>query len=137
MKNEKTILKVVCAWCGADLGTKDGKGTEGVTHGICKKCAKKELAKVPKKPARWNLVGRFLERRRYIARLEREHANLIEFDRQADERENLRQAFEGNQELQTWAVLNGRQGTHWIDVREVAVLEDRVKDQPEFKHRWN
>ncbi len=33
-----TTLKVVCAWCGVDLGEKDGKGEEGVSHGMCEKC---------------------------------------------------------------------------------------------------
>ena len=36
-----TILKIVCAWCQKDLGTKDGKGQTGVTHGICKRCSQK------------------------------------------------------------------------------------------------
>ena len=39
--NKKTTLTVICAWCGKDLGTKDGKGTTGITHGICKECAEK------------------------------------------------------------------------------------------------
>ncbi len=39
-----TILKVVCAWCGKDLGEKDGQGTEGISHGICKDCLAKQLA---------------------------------------------------------------------------------------------
>lgn len=35
-------MKVVCAWCKAEIGTKEG---EGVTHGICPDCyaAMKEL----------------------------------------------------------------------------------------------
>jgi peptide deformylase len=39
-----TTLKVVCAWCGKDLGEKDGQGTEGISHGICKDCLAKQLA---------------------------------------------------------------------------------------------
>jgi len=42
-----TTMTVVCAWCGKPLGTKDGKGNTGITHGICKVCAakvEKELA---------------------------------------------------------------------------------------------
>ena len=34
-------MQVVCAWCGKGLGTKDGKGNTGTTHGICKVCATK------------------------------------------------------------------------------------------------
>ena len=31
-------MKIICAWCGKDLGEKDGKGEEGVTHGLCQEC---------------------------------------------------------------------------------------------------
>lgn len=34
-----TILTVLCAWCGKDMGQKDGKGQSGTSHGICVKCA--------------------------------------------------------------------------------------------------
>lgn len=40
-----TAMKVKCAWCGKDIGTKDGKGQTGTTHGICKECLDKELKK--------------------------------------------------------------------------------------------
>ncbi len=33
-----TIIKVVCMYCKADMGEKDGEGVEGVSHGICPKC---------------------------------------------------------------------------------------------------
>jgi len=142
MKKEfETTMNVVCAWCGADMGTKDGQGVTGTTSGICKTCAKKLWAEAPKTPARWNLVGRFLERRRerraFLARLEEEHAKLLEFDRQANEREELRQAFEGNPTLQLWAVLHGRPGVHYVDLSVVAVLQERAKDDPEMKARLN
>ncbi len=32
------MLKVECAWCGKDMGEKDGQGEEGITHGICDEC---------------------------------------------------------------------------------------------------
>lgn len=38
-------MKAVCAWCGADLGERPGRA-ETVTHGICRPCAAKELAKI-------------------------------------------------------------------------------------------
>ena len=41
-----TILKIICAWCGQDLGFKDGKGTEGISHGICANCRDKEFIKI-------------------------------------------------------------------------------------------
>ena len=31
-------MKVVCSWCGKEMGEKDGKGVEGVSHGICDSC---------------------------------------------------------------------------------------------------
>ena len=37
-------MKVVCAWCGKGIGEKDGKGEEGVSHGMCEECfAKMEV----------------------------------------------------------------------------------------------
>jgi len=38
-----TVLKVECAWCGKDMGEKDGKGQEGTSHGICDECAAKMM----------------------------------------------------------------------------------------------
>lgn len=34
----KTILKIQCMHCRKDMGEKDGKGTEGTSHSICKEC---------------------------------------------------------------------------------------------------
>ena len=31
-------MNVVCAWCGKDMGEKNGKGVEGVSHGLCQEC---------------------------------------------------------------------------------------------------
>ena len=36
-------MKVVCAWCDKDMGEKDGKGVEGISHGICEECLAKVL----------------------------------------------------------------------------------------------
>jgi hypothetical protein len=36
-----TTIHVVCAWCGKDMGYKDGKGKSGTSHGICPACADK------------------------------------------------------------------------------------------------
>ncbi len=40
-KFKQTIIRVVCAWCGADLGTINGQGQTGISHGICEECANK------------------------------------------------------------------------------------------------
>lgn len=31
-------MKIICAWRNEDMGAKDGKGVEGVTHSICREC---------------------------------------------------------------------------------------------------
>lgn len=36
-----TTLKIVCAWCGKDMDTKDGQGVTGTSHGICDECIEK------------------------------------------------------------------------------------------------
>lgn len=38
-----TTIQVECQYCGCDLGTKQGHGKTGVSHGVCEDCAKKEL----------------------------------------------------------------------------------------------
>ncbi len=35
-------MKIVCAWCGKDLGVKEPV-SDDVTHGICEDCAEKLL----------------------------------------------------------------------------------------------
>ena len=35
-------LKVICAWCGKFMGTKEGgNSTKEITHSICCECSKK------------------------------------------------------------------------------------------------
>jgi len=36
-------IKIVCAWCEKDMGEKDGGGVEGVSHGICEECLRRQL----------------------------------------------------------------------------------------------
>lgn len=38
-------MKIVCAWCGKDMGEKDSEGVNGVSHSICQEC----LAKLTEK----------------------------------------------------------------------------------------
>ena len=42
-------VKIVCAWCGKDMGKKDGKGVKGISHGICQECLAKVIAKMESK----------------------------------------------------------------------------------------
>ena len=56
-------LTVVCAWCGKSMGTKEGFGVEGISHGICKECKAKmeeEIEALPPKdnPGRGGNVAR-------------------------------------------------------------------------------
>ena len=43
-------MKIVCAWCGKDMGEKDSKSKEGISHSICKECLAKMQAKKRIKP---------------------------------------------------------------------------------------
>ena len=36
-------MKVVCAWCGKDMGEKPPLEDKSITHGMCEDCLKKEL----------------------------------------------------------------------------------------------
>ena len=36
-----TTITIVCGWCGAGMGAKDGQGVTGISHGICDDCAEK------------------------------------------------------------------------------------------------
>lgn len=36
-------MKVICAWCGADLGDKEPLGDKRVSHSICVECLAKEI----------------------------------------------------------------------------------------------
>lgn len=40
---DETIITITCAWCGRDMGTKPGHGTEGISHGICAACKEAEV----------------------------------------------------------------------------------------------
>lgn len=43
-------MKVVCAWCGKELGyTMVLKPTDGVSHGMCKQCSNNQLEEAKKK----------------------------------------------------------------------------------------
>ncbi len=42
-----TVIEARCAWCNISMGTKDGGGTVGVSHGICEGCANDMLCEEP------------------------------------------------------------------------------------------
>ena len=42
---EATMLRVYCAYCKKHLRDKDGHGVSGISHGICRVCRDKILAK--------------------------------------------------------------------------------------------
>ena len=39
--NYSTVIYSICVCCNKFLGTKNGYGLSGISHGICKKCRKK------------------------------------------------------------------------------------------------
>ncbi len=151
MKKTKTRLTIVCAWhkknFGTDLvmGTKDGKGATGITSGICKACAKIEWGKLPPRPARWNLVGRFLARRRQKREAEANARRIAEqraalaarADKEVDDRRALEDMFATNPGLHARVMLEGRRLVHYITPEDLATLQAKVKDEPEIKCRWN
>ncbi len=49
---KKTVLHLVCAWCGKPMGEKDGEGIEGVSHTICAECDAKVQAGTWQPPAK-------------------------------------------------------------------------------------
>ena len=136
MKKEKTTMKVVCAWhkknfgFELDMGTKEGHGSTGTTHGICKECAKIEWAKVPKTPARWNLVGRFLARRRGKKRA----AQIAQAaEEAAEDNEALIYLLRNNPNLHAQCMLRGDRGRHYILVEDLATIQAAVATEPEIK----
>lgn len=46
MTQPKTQITVICCICHKDLGTKDGQGVSGISHGFCDTCRDKALAKI-------------------------------------------------------------------------------------------
>ena len=42
-------VKIVCAWCDKLVREEEWLGQTGTSHGICPKCAEKELAKIKKR----------------------------------------------------------------------------------------
>lgn len=43
----KTTLKIVCMYCEADMGEKDGEGVEGTSAGICRECWVEHFPNIP------------------------------------------------------------------------------------------
>jgi len=147
MKKNKTWLTIVCAWHEKNfgfplvMGKKNGKGQTGTTSGMCKACAKIEWGKLPPRPARWNLVGRFLARRRDKRNAERvaaqRQALQEKAEREAEERRNLEDLFATNPDLHARIMLQGRRLVHYLEPSDLAALKQRVKDEPEMKCIWN
>lgn len=43
----KTILKIACMYCGKHMGEKEGNGTTGTSHSICRECWEKHFPQWP------------------------------------------------------------------------------------------
>lgn len=136
MKN-KTKLEIVCCWCGAPMGTKDGQGVEGKTGSICPKCLKKEKKKIEDEadlPSWWNPIGRFLARRRLKKDGSRNRQTAGEF---ADTLDEFREACQNNPTLHGIAIVRGQRFIHYLDAEDLLDMEAAVGDIPEFKCKWN
>ena len=127
---KSSILKKVCTWCGKDLGTVDGQGVEGISGGICPKCAAIEYKKLDLyTPKPWNLVGRAVEyvhRKKLIRELERREDNNGEPP-----------LFASDSRFHAVAMLTGQPLIDYIDLVELSDLRDDVADEPEMRCRWN
>ena len=121
MKELKTTMKVVCAWCGADMGEKDGLGNTGTTHGICEKCFRKQGRR------------RFFHRINVFARMRARR----EAKRKAEENEALRCLVLSSSTLHAQLILRGKRGLHYILTEDLGELKARATDQPEVKCKWN
>ena len=40
-------MRIVCAWCGKEMGQKEPLEDTGVTHAICPECFLKQTGKTP------------------------------------------------------------------------------------------
>lgn len=45
-----TLLHITCAWCGRDLGTRDGQGVSGESHGCCDACVERYFPEAALEP---------------------------------------------------------------------------------------
>ena len=139
-KKPETVMRVVCGWHKKNFGfdlemkPKDGRGEAGITSSICKKCLKIDFPNFRKKPGRWNLVGRFLARRR---REKRAAKNALAAVKQAEELERLEAMLAGNPGLHGLILLRGQRGRHYILTEDLAEVKARAASDPEMKGRWN
>ena len=39
----------MCAWCNRETGEKDGKGVNGISHGICRECFARLMSEMESK----------------------------------------------------------------------------------------
>jgi len=49
---ERAEMQVICAYCGEYIGEMDGKGIEGISHGICETCYQTQMAELEMVPQR-------------------------------------------------------------------------------------
>ena len=68
-------MKKVCAWCGKPLGDIDGKGVEGVSHGMCEECYKKQFPEMDM-PASYALAVRAELRKLPTEKLQEDYETL-------------------------------------------------------------
>ena len=47
----KSTMKIMCAYCGKTMGSKDGEGLTGISHSICNVCYEKLAREVKENSA--------------------------------------------------------------------------------------
>lgn len=128
-KHARTRMEVVCAWCTQPMGTKDGRGKTGITHGICRKCEKLYFGRA----TFWERlpwVGLQFQRRRTNQRLE-------QIDKDVEELDRWRDIFNRDPKLHARIIIQGKPHVHYTTFDAIFELEHRVGDEPEMKCRWN
>lgn len=124
----KTVLKVICAWCGNPIREVDGEGVEGVSGGICKKCARKELKRINK-----SFLSQCLNRIKKLFG----HKEI----QTLDPPETIQQEqswIADNPGLHAICVIKGERYVSYLLLPDDLIdIWEACKDTPEMKARWN
>jgi DNA-directed RNA polymerase subunit RPC12/RpoP len=67
----EAIMKVVCAWCGKDMGEKEPKEDKGTTHSICPQC----LSKIKAQRSRYKVGNRKRPKQVIAKRIQQDYSN--------------------------------------------------------------
>ena len=103
---DEVKVKVTCAWCGKDMGEKDGRGVEGVSHGICEECQKKHFPAMDI-PEPYALQVRAELRRQPTKKLQKDYKALKRYPGKVAEVSAIREVLWERGKLPTQSSLIG------------------------------